>query len=73
MADIGSIVGSFTVGQIAEHVSFGWSFVIYGVVLIIVAFEWVRASETRMRPNPEPAPMRALGPTPVGRCPDLRL
>ncbi|HUO38734.1 MAG TPA: MFS transporter [Mycobacterium sp.] len=47
MSDVGAIVGSFTVGQIAEHLSFGWAFAISGVILLAAAFAWLAAPETR--------------------------
>ena len=50
MADLGSIVGSLAVGQIAEHTSFGWAFVVSGGVLLLAAIGWVFAPETRGLP-----------------------
>ena len=37
MADLGSIVGSLVVGQVAEHLSFGWAFVVSGGILLVAA------------------------------------
>ncbi len=50
MADLGSIIGSLAVGQIAEHTSFGWAFVVSGAVLLLAAIGWVFAPETRGLP-----------------------
>ena len=47
MADLGAIGGSVAVGLIAQHLSFGWSFGISGVVLLIATVGWVFAPETR--------------------------
>lgn len=47
MADLGSIVGSLAVGQIAERMSFAWGFAISGGVLLVAAAAWVAAPETR--------------------------
>jgi ACDE family multidrug resistance protein len=60
MADFGSIVGSFAVGEIAQRVSFGWAFVLSGVVLLAAALAWVSAPETRGRPPTEPTPARPM-------------
>ena len=57
MADLGSIAGSFAVGQLAQRLSFGWSFGISGAVLIAAAIGWLLAPETR-------------GAEPVGRALD---
>jgi ACDE family multidrug resistance protein len=73
MADLGSIVGSSTVGEMAQHVSFGWAFVISGIILLAAALAWVGAPETRAHPPAEPTPTRALGPGAGGEVPDLRL
>jgi MFS transporter, ACDE family, multidrug resistance protein len=69
MADLGSIVGSFSVGQIAEHLAFRWAFIISGVVLLVAALGWVHAPETRRRPALQPTPIRALGPVAGGEVP----
>lgn len=47
MADLGAIIGSVAVGQIAERLSFGWGFVVSGVILLAAAIGWVVAPETR--------------------------
>lgn len=62
MADVGAIVGSLAVGEIAQHFSFGWAFVISGVILLIAALFWLMAPETRQRPESTPTPVRPLGP-----------
>ena len=69
MADFGSIVGSLAVGQIAQHLSFGWAFVVSGGILLLAAVGWVFAPETRLRPPAEPTPARALGPEAGGEVP----
>ncbi len=52
MADFGAIVGSLAVGQIAEHLSFGWGFAISGVILLVAAVGWMFAPETRVTGEP---------------------
>ena len=47
MADLGAIIGSMTVGWVAEHLSFSWDFIISGVILLIAAVGWVFSPETR--------------------------
>lgn len=47
MADVGAVTGSVAVGEIAQHVTFGWGFAISGIVLLIAAVGWVAAPETR--------------------------
>jgi MFS family permease len=47
MADFGAIAGSLAVGEIAQHLSFGWGFAVSGVVLLVAAAGWVPAPETR--------------------------
>lgn len=47
MSDFGSITGSVAVGEIAQHLSFGWSFAVSGGVLLAAAVGWVLAPETR--------------------------
>jgi MFS family permease len=69
MADLGSIIGSLAVGQIAEHTSFGLAFVVSGAVLFLAAIGWVFAPETRGRAPAEPTPVRALGPEAGGEVP----
>ena len=69
MADLGSIVGSLVVGQVAEHASFGWAFVVSGGILLLAALGWIFAPETRGRPPAEHTPARALGPEAGGEVP----
>ncbi len=58
IGDLGAIVGSMTLGWIADHMGYGWGFAISGTVLLVAAAGWVRAPETR--PAPDPAlPSRA--------------
>jgi MFS family permease len=57
MSDLGAIVGSMTLGWVAERVSYGWGFTISGIVLLIAAVGWVAAPETRAAPDPEPDPL----------------
>ena len=47
MADLGAIIGSMTVGWVAQHLSFSWDFIISGVILLIAAVGWVFSPETR--------------------------
>ena len=69
MADLGSIIGSLVVGQVAQHASFGWAFVVSGGVLLVAALGWTFAPETRARPPAEHTPVRALGPEAGGEVP----
>ena len=69
MADFGSIIGSLVVGLVAEHVSFGWAFVVSGCILLLAALVWTFAPETRGRPPVEHTPARALGPEAGGEVP----
>jgi ACDE family multidrug resistance protein len=69
MADFGAIVGSFAVGEIAQHFSYGAAFVISGVILLVAAVGWVFAPETRLRPTSEHTPVRPLGPEAGGELP----
>jgi MFS family permease len=48
MTDLGAIVGSMAVGQIAQHLSFGWAFAISGIILLAAAVGWMLAPETRV-------------------------
>jgi MFS family permease len=54
VTDLGAIIGSMTVGWVAEQLNFGWGFFISGIVLLIAAVGWVVAPETR--PASEPMP-----------------
>lgn len=69
MSDVGAILGSLAVGQIAQYLSFGAAFVVSGVILLVAAVGWVFAPETRGRPAAEHTPLRALGPEVGGECP----
>ncbi|MBV9514079.1 MAG: MFS transporter [Mycobacteriaceae bacterium] len=69
MADLGSIVGSFGVGEIAQHFSFGAAFLISGAILVAAAVGWTLALETRTLPGRRPTPVRALGPDAGGELP----
>jgi MFS family permease len=69
MADFGSIGGSLLVGLIAQHTSFGWAFLISGIILGVAAVGWTFAPETRPRPSTEHTPARPLGPEAGGEVP----
>jgi MFS family permease len=69
MADLGSIIGSVVVGQVAEHTSFSLAFVVSGAILMLAAVGWTFAPETRGRPPAEHTPARALGPEAGGEVP----
>jgi MFS family permease len=69
MVDFGSIGGSLVVGLIAQHLSFGWAFVVSGAVLFIAAIGWMFAPETRGRPPAGHTPARPLGPEAGGEVP----
>jgi len=69
MADLGSIVGSIAVGQIAEHTSYAWAFMASGAILLVAAVGWVFAPETRGLPPAQPTPIRAIGPEAGGEVP----
>lgn len=69
MADLGSIGGSLLVGLIAQYTSFGWAFLISGVILGVAAVGWIFAPETRPRSFTEHTPVRPLGPEAGGEVP----
>ncbi len=69
MSDVGIILGSLAVGEIAQHFSFGTAFVVSGVILLVAAVGWVFAPETRLSPAEEHTPLRALGPELGGELP----
>ncbi|PRC41599.1 MFS transporter [Mycobacterium sp. ITM-2017-0098] len=69
MADFGSIGGSLLVGLIAQYTSYGWAFLVSGVILGIAAVGWMFAPETRPRPSGEHTPSRPLGPEAGGEVP----
>jgi bacteriorhodopsin len=52
VTDLGAIV--LAVGWVAEQLTFGWSFFISGIVLLIAAVGWVVAPETRLASEPAP-------------------
>jgi MFS transporter, ACDE family, multidrug resistance protein len=54
MVDLGFIVGSLTVAQIAEHLSYRWGFAISGVVLLAAGVGWMFAPETRVAGHTPP-------------------
>ena len=62
MSDLGGIAGSFALGQIAQHLSFGTAFVVTGVILLAAAVGWLFAPETRPATSAGHTPMRPLGP-----------
>ena len=69
MADVGTILGSLAVGQIAQYLSFGAAFVISGAILLVAAVFWLFAPETRLRSSEEHTPPLPLGPEVGGDCP----
>lgn len=69
MADLGSIVGSVVVGQVAQHASFGWAFTVSGAILAVAALGWVFAPETRPRAFGPHRQARPLGPEAGGEVP----
>ncbi|WP_419197219.1 MFS transporter [Mycolicibacterium austroafricanum] len=69
MADFGSIGGSLLVGLIAQYTSFGWAFLVSGVILAVAAVGWIFAPETRPRASTEHTQARPLGPEAGGEVP----
>ncbi len=69
MADLGSIVGSLAVGQVAQHASYAAAFLVSGGILLLAALGWVFAPETRGLPPAQPTPVRAIGPEAGGEVP----
>ncbi len=69
MSDFGSIIGSFGVGQIAQHLSFGWAFALSGLILLVASVGWTFAPETRDAAPLEHTPARPLGPEAAGELP----
>ncbi|OBJ71451.1 MFS transporter [Mycobacterium sp. 1274756.6] len=47
MADLGVITGSVAIGQIAERLTFEWSFTVAGAILVLASLGWLLAPETR--------------------------
>jgi MFS family permease len=64
MTDLGAIVGSMTVGQIAQHLSFGWAFAISGIILLAAAVGWMLAPETRVAEQTALPDLRESGAAP---------
>lgn len=52
-SDMGAIVGATTVGWVATHFSYNWSFAISGIVLLVAAFGWLLGPETRPASDPQ--------------------
>ncbi|MCB0950379.1 MAG: MFS transporter [Mycobacterium sp.] len=69
MADLGSIVGSVVVGQVAQRASFGWAFTVSGAILVVAAVGWIFAPETRQRVFGVHTQARPLGPEAGGEVP----
>ena len=69
MSDVGAIVGSLAIGQIAQYLSFGSAFVVSGVILLVASLGWVFAPETRPAASHEHTPPRPLGPEAGGELP----
>jgi MFS transporter, ACDE family, multidrug resistance protein len=63
MVDLGAIVGSLTITEIAEHLSFEWGFVISAVVLLAAGVVWIFAPETRVVGQGECEAWEAGGPS----------
>jgi MFS family permease len=63
MVDLGAIVGSMTVTEIAEHMSFEWGFVISAIVLLGAGVVWIFAPETRVVGDGECEAWEAGGPS----------
>lgn len=69
MSDVGSIIGSFGLGVIAQTLSFGWAFSLSGLILLIAAVAWLFAPETRDASPLEHTPVQPLGPEAAGERP----
>lgn len=69
MTDLGSIVGSVVVGQVAQHSSFEWAFTVSGAILAMAAAGWIFAPETRPRVLRGYGQARPLGPEAGGEVP----
>jgi ACDE family multidrug resistance protein len=63
MVDLGAIVGSMTVTEIAEHLSFEWGFVISAIVLLVAGVVWIFAPETRVVGHAESEAWETGGPS----------
>ncbi len=66
MSDLGSIIGSFGVGLLAQWFSFEWAFALSGAILVLAAVGWVFAPETRDASPVEHTPARPPGPEATG-------
>ena len=69
MSDFGSIVGSIGVGMLAQHLSFSWSFALSGAILLLAAFGWSFAPETRDESSAGRTPVRVEGLEAAGEVP----
>jgi MFS transporter, ACDE family, multidrug resistance protein len=63
MVDLGAIVGSLVITEIAEHLSFEWGFVVSAVVLLAAGVVWIFAPETRVVGHGECEAWEAGGPS----------
>jgi MFS transporter, ACDE family, multidrug resistance protein len=63
MVDLGAIVGSMTVTEIAEHLSFEWGFVVSAIVLLAAGVVWIFAPETRVVGHAESEAWETGGPS----------
>jgi MFS transporter, ACDE family, multidrug resistance protein len=59
MSDLGAIMGPLVVGQIAEHLTFGWSFAISGTILLVAAAGWALTPDTGVAIHPVPGAVRS--------------
>ena len=69
MADLGAIVGSLAVGEIAQHLTFGAAFVISGVDSADRGDRLGIGAGDAAAAASEPTPARALGPEVGGELP----
>lgn len=67
-SDFGAIIGSLTVGLIAERFSYGSAFAVSGAILLVAAVAWVFAQETRPKAETEHTAARPLGPEASGEA-----
>jgi ACDE family multidrug resistance protein len=63
MVDLGAIVGSMAITEIAEHLSFEWGFVVSAVVLLAAGVVWIFAPETRVVGHGESEAWETGGPS----------
>ena len=72
MADLGSIVGSVVVGQVAQHASFGWAFVVSGGILLVAALGLdIRAGNAGAAARPSTLRPAHWVRRPAAKCRDL--